>query len=70
MNVYDYVTRNSCDATIFSLFNFVKNNRTKKGSGCNALGNFDTTSFVDNILRKTGPSIAKECFRQVNYRNC
>ena len=60
----NYVTINSYDAPIHTLFKFIKNNRTKKGCGRNAIGTFGTTSFVDNILHNTGPSISKECCRK------
>ena len=66
MDAYDYVTRSSYDAPIYTLFNFVKNNRTKKGSGGhNGRDTFQATNFVDNIINNTGVSIAKECRRQI-----
>ena len=60
MDAYDHVTRNSYDAQFYTLFNFVKHNHTKKGFGRNDIHTFDTTSFVENILSNTGPSI-EEC---------
>ena len=65
MEAYDYVTRSSYNLPIYTLLNFVKNNRTKKGSGHRTIYAFDATSFVDNILSNTGTSISKECCKQI-----
>jgi len=67
VDAYDYVTRHSYDVPIYSLFNFVKNNRTNKGSGAGPYvpRDFTAANFVDNIINNTDASIAKQCRKEI-----
>ena len=63
---YNHVINNNPKA-IYYIFNQVKNNRTKKGSGINrkikklAIPIFNTKDFIESIVGNVGTSIANIC---------
>ena len=69
-NTYEYATNLKSAIPIYSNFNFVKNNRTKRGSGINKTLNntnvaFDPVKFISDLVDETADSICKQTRKSI-----